>query len=207
MDDVETLRAIVNKTRNVEGEIKTTLAEIVQLEKTVQHDRNEHLRLTELAANDLQASEIIKILFDKLSEKGFHFLENLGTQALQIVFPDESYSFKINVGSRGAERTSEFFLVDGGKEIPLSETGGGVQVLLAFVFRVYFILQYKLRRVIVMDEAFAQLSPQYLETLLQFLHDLVKHFEFKILWISHSPYLEGRVTKFYQMVKGRLMVR
>jgi len=207
LTDLELLKQASKQTLTAEGEIKAVLTEIAELQATVAKQKTDHVEYTKLAANDTQAAEIIKVLFDKVSEKGFQFLENLGTQALRIVFPDEEYTFKIVMGSRGHERTAAFFINDGKDEDPLSECGGGPQVLMGFIFRVYFILQNNLKRLIVMDETFAQLSPHYLDGLLQFLFSLVEHLQFKFLWISHSPYLEGKVTKFYSMSRGKLTQR
>lgn len=207
MSDFALLKQVSKKTLTLEGEIKATLSEIGDLQEALKNQQAQHAQDTDLAANDTQAAEVIKVLFDKVSEKGFQFLENLGTQALRIVFPDETYSFKIVMGSRGQERTASFMINDGKKDVPLAECGGGPQVLMGFIFQVYFILQNNLRRLMVMDETFAQLSPHYLDGLLQFLFNLVEHLQFKFLWISHSPYLEGKVTKFFTMSRGKLTQR
>jgi len=166
-----------------------------------------HNALIELVASDIKAGGVIKLLFEKVSMEAFGFLESLCNQALEMVFDDENYTFKIELGTRGVERTVEFYISNSKGVFPLTETGGGVQVLISFVFRIYFILRFKLNRVIIMDETFSQLSPQYLDNLLAFMRILVAKFGFTILWISHSPYLEGRVDHFYELRHGKIINR
>lgn len=192
-----------------EAEMNTVQAALVEKVRVATECKGNHTVLVDTASTDTQVAEVIKFIFDKMSGKGFGFLEQLGTQALQMVFTDENYGLVIKIGSRGNEKTVEFLLRDNTRSVehPLSECGGGVQVLVSFVFRVYFILKTNLRRVIVMDETMSQLSPQYTDNLLQFMSLLVERFQFRILWISHSPMLEGKVSKFYEISKGKLYIR
>ena len=172
--------------------------------KSLTEDRDS---LVDTVALDTQSSDVIKKIFDSVSSEGFAFLEQMVNQALKMVFIDENYEFKIKIGSRGSERTVEFLLNDGKSENSLSECGGGVQVLVSFVFRAYYILRTKLRKVIFMDETLVQLSPQYLEPFMTFLQLLVDKFGFDFLWISHCVALESYATKFYEIFKGKLVER
>lgn len=190
------------------SENETNEALLLEKLQTLSDKRALHTSVVDQITMDNQSSEVIKFLFDKVSVKGFGFLEQLATQALQMVFVDEDYKFVIKTGSRGSEKTVEFFVQETKDGITkthrLSDCGGGIQVLVAFVFRVYYILKTGMRRFVAMDEALIQLSPQYYDSLLQFIQLLIEKFGFKFLWISHSPMLEGKVDKFYEISKGKL---
>ena len=169
--------------------------------------QTEHKEKTSEIVLDTTSAEVVKQLFDAMAASGFKFLEQLGTSALQTVFTDEVYEFKIHVGSRGAERTVEFYILAGGKETPLSECGGGIQCLISLVVRVFFIMKHKMRRFVVLDETLASISPQYQDSLLEFLQSLVDQLHFDFLIVSHQSGLESKVTNVYECYKGKLTKR
>ena len=153
---------------------------------------------------DTKSSEVIKKVFDYVSGQGFRFLENMVNLALDTVFQDENYKLRIQPGSRGREKTVEFWLHDGESENQLSECGGGVNVLVAFVFRVYYIIRFNLSKEVFLDESFVFISPQYIEPFTDFLTLLVDKYKFKFLWVSNRTDLEEHVHKYYEIRKGKL---
>jgi len=65
-------------------------------------------------------------------------------------------------------------------------------VVSSFLMRVYLIIKLKLMRLIVLDEAFIQVSAEYTDGLMAFLHMLVEEAGFRFLWVSHSQnYIDG----------------
>lgn len=183
-----------------------TLEEILrENNKQKEELQKKHEDLVALVGQDTQASEVVKVLFDKISRTGFKFLEDLVNQALSSVFVDEDYEFKIQVDSRGTERTVAFKLRKGEQEfVPVNEVGGGIRVLISFILRVYYIIKTKSRHIIFMDEAFSNLSAEYVEPLVSFVRVLSKKFGFKFLFITHSPFIQtSEVDEAILIAKGR----
>lgn len=156
--------------------------------------------LSDRVVLDLEVVDVVKRLFDDLSDAGFRFLEDMVNQALAAVFVDEKYTFTIVVGSHGNDRKAEFKLND----IPLDECGGGVRMLVSFIFRVYYIMRCDLRKVIFMDELISSLAKDYLESFMGFLKTLCDQYGFSFLWISHSQALPEYADQYFEMRKGCL---
>jgi hypothetical protein len=207
MTNIEKYKKIISNFDILQAKYTMAVEEDKRLSDQLSDTQYKHRSKTNEAVLDTSSSEVVKQLFDIMSQSGFKFLEQLGTSALQTVFTDEVYEFKIHTGSRGSERTVEFYILSGGKETPLSETGGGVQCLISLVVRIFFIMKHKLRRFVVLDETLASISPQYQDSLLEFLQSLVDQLHFDFLIISHQSGLESKVTNVYECYKGRLKKR
>ena len=165
------------------------LAEVELIQKNL---TEKHFKEVGLIALDTKVAEIVKVIFDDVSIDGRVYLENLINSCLQAVFLDENYKIEIRSSSRGPQRTAEFWLDDGKSVNPISECGDGLNAVVSFVIRIYTILKTKSRRIVIMDEPFCNLSHQYFDSLVEFLKELVKKFQFKFLWISHSLFLEEK---------------
>lgn len=187
-----------------ETQLEGVVSDIQEREKELTSIKKTYDELVDGISLDTQVIEIIKLLFDKSTAGGFSFLEQLATQALKTIFLDKEYEFVIKTGDRGGEKTVEFFLKDVGELIPIKETGGGVQVIISFVFRVYYIIKTKMRRLLVFDESFAMLSAQYQESLLDFMKLLVGKFGFNILWITHNLWLKSVIRPAYEVIDGKV---
>jgi DNA repair exonuclease SbcCD ATPase subunit len=201
---IEDLRKLDEALMKKELEYSSVVEELVRKEAETKTTEDKHKVLVGQVTLDSEVVEVVKKLFETSSAEGIKFLEDLINQALQIVFTDEYYRFKIKFGSRGNEKTAEFILNNGVTESELSECGGGVQVLISFVFRIYYIMKSNLRRVVIMDESLSQLSANYIEPFMGFMKMLVDSYGFDFLWISHSPYVEMYCNKYYEVSKGRL---
>jgi DNA repair exonuclease SbcCD ATPase subunit len=200
MGVVESLSLINKKLQDSEYQYNFIKSEIEQKNLQLQQVSNDYDKLSNEIVLDIEVIEVVKRLFDDLSSSGFRFLEDMVNQALSSVFVDEVYKFKIVLGSHGNERTAEFLLND----VPLEECGGGVRMMVSFIFRVYYIMRCDLRRVICMDELITSLAKDYLESFMGFLKLLVNKYNFDFLWISHSQALPDYADQYFEMRKGCL---
>ena len=153
-------------------------------------------RYTEILGSielDKKAVEVVKLITEHLSANGIQRIQDMVTRGLQAIFTDDSYQFKIEVMERGTSKTVEFFVVDSkGNKSPLDKCGGGIIVMSSFLLRVFLVIKLKLLRLIVLDEAFIQVSAEYTEGLMAFMHTLVDEAQFRFLWVTHSQnYIDG----------------
>lgn len=155
-----------------------------------------------------EAVEVTKALVELVSKEGMGQLANLLSFGLCSIFPDEIVSTEIKMGDRGGKKTAQVFLRvrEKGeiKAVSLSDVGGGIQVVVALVFRIYLILQLKLRRFLLIDEAFTQVSVDYMDTLVSFLQVLSEKFGFEILCVSHDERLISRMPQVFLLKDGSL---
>jgi DNA repair exonuclease SbcCD ATPase subunit len=142
---------------------------------------------------DKKSVEVVKVITEKMSANGVAHIQGMVTQGLQTIFHDDTYRFEMEVLERGTAKTVEFYIVDSrGVRTSLDKCGGGLIVVSSFLLRIYLIIKLKLMRFIVLDEAFIQVSAEYTEGLMTFLHMLVKEAGFRFLWVSHSQnYIDG----------------
>lgn len=183
----------------VEDSVRLNLEELQKLQES-------HSEVVKQMSLDLKSVEVVQVLFDKVSDSGFRFLEQLLDQALLYVFPNRDFSIKIHVGLRGAEKTVEFYLHDGVCENPLSECSGAVQTVVSITLQVYYIIKNELRRFIVFDEKFGALDSAGFDPVMSYLKTLEKDLGFTILFVTHNyAFKESElVTKVYEMYRGNI---
>lgn len=166
--------------------------------------KKKHSELMDKISLDLTSSVIIQQIFDKVSDVGFRFLEDLINKGLSAVYPDAHYQCKLDVGIRGNEKTVEFYLNEGDEWVPISECGGGPQTVISLVLRTYYIVKNNLRRVIFLDESFYAISGSQLESFVSFLKSLSTSLGFKFLWVTHNKDVMNLVEDSYEMYSGTL---
>lgn len=142
-----------------------------------------------------ESCEKVSILFRSLADtKQQHCqnqIESLVTQGLRTIF-SEDMSFHIISETKRGNAHVEFVVrsaVDGEiVETPvLGARGGGVAVVVGFLLRlVVLLLTPSSRRLMLLDESFAQLSEDYEPRLAEFLAELVKKTDLQILMVTHS---------------------
>lgn len=167
--------------------------------------RKEYMDISTSIEVDKKSIEVVKFISDRMTQSGFSVLQDTVTNGLQAIFTDDSYSFEMETSERGSSKVVRFYIRDSnGGRTPIDSCGGGIQVMVSFILRVYMIVKLKLKRFIVLDEAFTQVSAQYTEGLMDFLTSLTEDLDFKFLWISHSPQYIASATRVYEMTKGKV---
>ena len=132
--------------------------------------------------------EVMKVLIEKITDSSIGLLKNLLTVGFNTVF-EGKYSVDIQVDDRGKDKTAEFYLIEnstGLRTMIKDDNGGGIKVILSFILRVFFIYYLKYPRFIILDEAFTELSKEYIEGLFAFFDILKKDLGFKYLFITHD---------------------
>ena len=139
---------------------------------------NEILVEQDLIERSLFAIQAAKPL---LSASSIKQCEELANSAISSVF-DLPYTVEYNV------ETKKFNLNKGTYVTELSEDGegGGMLVVISFVFTVYLLVKLNKRRFLAFDEAFTQISDKYFPAFLSFMNQLCKDLQVDILWISHD---------------------
>jgi hypothetical protein len=192
-------QAKLQATRESINGTEITLADVKQ-----QHtDKVLQLEFTE------KAIEVTKILIGELSEKSIRKLQELLTYGMRTIFDDRDYSIEIDIADRGDMKTAELFLVekkDGEiRKCKLRDSvGGGVQTVVSFILRVYFMLVLGLRRFVILDESLSQLSDVYVEGLFKFIRQCTDDLGFSVLWVTHDVRFTSYATSIYRMVHGDL---
>jgi DNA repair ATPase RecN len=173
--------------RRTQTELDEEDAAIVQLQNA--YSIEEEARLVIAAVEATQQTQ--------LKQK----LEKFVSRALTVIF-DRPYQFIVDYETRGQQSDVTFKVMDeGGNAQPLKDAhGGGLFVVTAFVLRVIILLSARpqLRRFIVQDEPFIQVSNEYRENLVQFIQAFAKSADMQFIFVTHEPELAAIGDKRYR---------
>jgi DNA repair exonuclease SbcCD ATPase subunit len=207
MDNKDFLDSFLTELSEKEYNYNFIKKSLVDQEEKIEELREKHRNIVKQISLDTKSSSAIQLIFDKVSDSGFKFLEDLINQGLLTVYPTQPMLCEIRIGNRGKEKTVEFWLDDGKSINPLTECGGGPQSVVSLVLRIYYIVKNNLRRVVFLDESFTAISGVQLEPFLCFLQSLVDNLGFGFIWITHNNDIIEYCDHAYEMFNGILEKR
>lgn len=115
-----------------------------------------------------------------LTKSSLEFCEQLANLAIESIF---GLPYKV----RYSIEESKFVLDRGEFCVDLSKAeGGGLQTVVSFVFSLYLVIKQGCRRLMFFDEAFTQISDEYLPAFLSFVNNVCKDLGFDILLVTHD---------------------
>lgn len=135
-------------------------------------------------------------------------LETLVTHGLQTVFGDDSLSFHI-VEEVKAGRPQVSFEVESrmGDDVVrtgvMDARGGGLASLVGFFIRLSVLLLSGHRRIMLLDETFAQLSAGYEPQMAEWLADLCEKADVQIVMVTHSDAYSEHADVVYRTSQHR----
>lgn len=190
MIDLKTAREKVN----------TILNEYQADKKILIQEKKELLIYKTLLKRQEQAQLILQTVAQSLQQKAHEQIARVVTQCLQMVFYDEDYAFKIRFEKKRGKTEAKLLLLNKGHEVeePLEEDSGGVLDVASFALRLSCLVLTKprLRRLLVMDEPFKNISEEYEEHVKNMLLTLSKDFGLQIIMVTHEDGFKcGRVIK------------
>ena len=138
--------------------------------------------------------------------KGFEeALTSMVSRGLTLVLGEQT-RFTLRSKSRGGTPGLEFSLEQGGVEMDIMEAKGGTIVnLVNFLLRLAVILaaQPPLRRVIVLDEAFAHVSAEYVPALAALIRELCDETNCQVILVTHDPAFADTADVVYEVTQAR----
>lgn len=173
------------------------------------------LRLkTKIAGLEKDKAQLIKVvgLLDRaiaiISANGIGKIESIVTAGLQLVFDDPQMGLIVEK-KEGARGNAFRLLIRQGKvtNTPLEDSGGIVNVM-SFLLRVILIKRFKLAQLIILDESFNNVSPEYQPRVSELLHEMCQKYKFTIFAVTHQPRLIRQADAVYRAtrIKGQLPV-
>jgi len=135
--------------------------------------------------------------------KSIDTLDKLVTSGLKVVFDDQKMKFEAKVERYRGKTSVRFELNNRGIVAPIKDSyGGGVQALVGVLLRVAVIITLGMRRVLILDESLAHVSPQYVPNVSQLLRRLAEELDFTIIMISHDDEFASSADRHYQAQDG-----
>ena len=154
-----------------------------------------------------QAWETLRNVLRVYSDESIRMLQDMINHGVRSIFSDRDYSVEIEV-TENKNRSVRLYLIEeiNGRKIRSRiprGMGGGIEVVIAFIFQVYLIRTYNLRPFMVMDESFTQISSQYLDEFIAFMRYLTD-LGFTFLWISHDQRVWPYMDRIYNVSMGKI---
>ena len=182
-----TYQEVSNALANAERSLAMTEGRLFQLAESGKSLQTKIASLDTSQSLNAAASTLLEELARRRTERVLGTLEALASEGLRQVM-GESLQLKIALTTLRGAPAAQISLDDGELETPIMDArGGGVAALTGFLLRLgTLLLTPSVRRVLVLDETFAQLSEDYEESLGEFLRDVAARSETQILLVTHS---------------------
>lgn len=149
----------------------------------------------------IESREYYRKAVDIIYERSIVELKSILNSALSYIFYDEDYNLDIELlDKRG--KSLYFRLYHNGKPANLKTgTGMGVKTVISAVLHIYY-LQCKNSKVLMLDEAYAAVSEEYIDRFFNFLSEMCQKLSFKIILITHDKRLIEHGDKYYIINNG-----
>jgi hypothetical protein len=155
-------------------------ANISHIENVISTTESELTKITNEKELIERASLALKQVRPLLSGSSIKDCEQLANSAISSIFGFD-YTVEYDLES------NRFVLNKGDYSTDLSEAeGGGIITVISFVFLIYLIVKLNKRRLIILDEAFTQISDAYFDKFIEFVNQLCTDLGFDILLVSHD---------------------
>jgi len=167
--------------------------------------REEGLRELDLEEG---AQEVLKKILSIVSAQGIEALQSLIEEGLNLVFFDRMYKVRLEVLDLRGLKALRLFLAEtiNGMEVVSDirdAVGGAIKTVVSLLCRVFLIYNNKLaKRVLFMDETFADIAAEYKEGLFRLLDELHKKWQFSFVLITHDAGVLEYADRVYVVRNG-----
>lgn len=153
-----------------------------------------------------QSIEILKRMMDQLSRSQINHLTDLLNSSVQSIFFDRQYSIELQVTELRNQNQLKIILHEDTPEghitSDINDNGYGLKGIIGFILQCYFIIYYKQEPILFLDEAFGNLSSQYLPYLKSLISSLTNKYGFRFVLITHDERLMELADRTYRVTLG-----
>ncbi len=188
MSNIQYLRNRLEQQKGQRVQIEENIVSLKQSVKEKQRDQRKHE----------QAREVIRTVGIATQQQLSYHISDITSLALDAVFNDPYKLVTEFVERRNKTECDLYFERDGNKVDPLSASGGGAVDVAAFALRLSSIILAKprLRKLMVLDEPFKNISEKYLPNTILLLEGLAKDFKVQFIMVTHITQLQiGKVIE------------
>ena len=146
---------------------------------------------------------------DVFYEQSIGQLEKLINLGLKQIFFDRSLQIKIELSNKEKkEKSFSFEVIDtvtGEPEDIRDGTGAGVRSVISFIILSYYLMQFN-SPYIIADEAYSQISKDYVDGFFQFVHKLCEEENLTFILISHDERFIHYADQIIKVADGKIEV-
>lgn len=199
-------QSIYNKAIVKKSNIELLLQQLEDETKDYESHKDKLKQILEDQITYENSIDVLKKCIEHLSKGHIQHLNDLLNSAIQTIFFDRQYSIELRQEEFKNKNTLKVILhefIDNQEVISdINDNGYGVKSIIGFILQVYFILYYKQTPILFLDEAFSNLSSQYLPYWKSLLQELTKKYGFHFVLITHDERLKEYADRTYLVRKG-----
>ena len=144
-----------------------------------------------------------KAAIDLIYERSIDELKATLNAALSYIFTDRDFSIDIVLEDRYG-KSLVLVLQTGGFTVSLKDgMGMGINCVISAVLHIYY-LYCKGSKILLLDESYHNISEDYIDRFFDFLRDLCKSLDFKLVLISHDTRIVPFADYAYRISKGKV---
>lgn len=167
----------------------------LRIRSNLKRKENELQQIQALYADMDWCYRYLDFLVKSESNRFIKQIEDLLNFGVKTIFNDCNYSVEIIIEDNSRASIHLIYVDEDGNVIRpdiRDSVGGGIQTVIGVLLNVFFLFQYGIAKLLILDEALSQLSSEYLPNLFGLLDELAKKKGLKLLLITH----DDRMTKY-----------
>jgi len=147
-----------------------------------------------------EAQQVAQQAAQQVQQRAHNQIAGVVSRCLETVFYDADYGFKIRFDKKRGRTEVVLILMKDGHEVedPLNGDSGAACDIAALALRLSCLVlaKPKLRKLLVMDQPFGNVSAEYWQNTRLLLEGLSKDFGVQIIMVTHNPKLQtGKVVE------------
>lgn len=196
MELVEELKGCKYKLDSINSVIENTNNRILSID--------ESLAVWDRQLKGVQESrQYYKKAIDIVYERSIQELKDVINSALSYIFTDKVLEVDIELtDKRGKSLT--FIIKNNGKRVNLKRgMGMGVKCVISCILHIYY-LQCKNSKILMLDEAYSNISKGYIANFFDFISKLCDKLNFTVVLITHDERFIDYAKRVYEISNGRV---
>jgi DNA repair exonuclease SbcCD ATPase subunit len=191
-------KIMLNTIEEIRKNLNKVLVDLSVVRKQYKEEKESLEKSQEYLEETKIAQEIVQNISQNIQQQVHNKIAGVVDKCLKGVFTNKDYGFKIEFEKKRGRTEAKLVLLNDDHEIddPLDADSGGILDVASFALRLSCLMLSKpiLRRVIIMDEPFKNVSLSYKENVRNLLTSLSKEFKIQFIMVSHdSVYQCGKI--------------
>lgn len=197
---------MIEQLNKIKYQIESLASQDKQIDAVLSGEINNLNELTKDFNDIVEAKTYYKKAIDIMYERSVVELKDILNSALTYAFKDRNFEMDIVISDKRGKSMS-FVITENGKPANLKTAMGmGVKCVISAVLQMYY-LQCKNSNILLLDEAYSNISKSYVPEFFDFLRHMCEKLGFKIIIITHDERFLDFGDKIYTFDKGVVNVR
>ena len=149
----------------------------------------------------IESRQYYKKAIDLIYEKSIQELKDVLNSALSYIFKDKSLEVDIQLSDKRGKSLT-FIITNNGRKVSLKRgMGMGVKCVISCILHIYY-LQCKDSKILMLDEAYSNISKNYISDFFDFLSKLCEKLQFTLILITHDERFIEYADRVYEISNG-----